>query len=65
VTGGRTPSFYNLSTGEATVPSFSKDNAGGGKHPPLISHFKRPHLKVETGEKLTLFKKYALFKDLI
>ena len=39
VTGGRAPSFHDLSVGEAVAPDLlDRENSGGGKCPPQISH---------------------------
>jgi len=40
VTGGRAPSFHDLSVGEAPAPSVGEGNGGGGKFPSQISHRK-------------------------
>jgi hypothetical protein len=41
VTGGRAPSFRDLSAGEALVPApQERENSGGGKFPSQISHRK-------------------------
>ena len=40
VTGGRAPSFHDLSVGEALAPSEGEGNSGGGKFPSQISHRK-------------------------
>ena len=37
MTGGRAPSFHDLSVGEAPAPSESEENGGGGKFPSQIS----------------------------
>ena len=40
VTGGRAPSFHDLSLGEAPAPSVREGNGGGGKFPSQISRRK-------------------------
>ena len=44
VTGGRAPSFHDLSVGEALAPDLKdRENSGGGKFPSQISHRKDQH----------------------
>ncbi len=41
VTTGRPPSFHDLAVGEALAPALKeRENSGGGKFPPQISHRK-------------------------
>ena len=40
VTGGRAPSFHDLSVGEAPAPRACEGNGGGGKFPSQISRRK-------------------------
>ena len=40
MTGGRAPSFHDLSVGEAPAPSEGEENGGGGKFPSQRSPIK-------------------------
>jgi hypothetical protein len=51
VTGGRAPSFHDLSVGEAPAPSGSEGNGGGGKFPSQISGRKDQPGRLGTQEK--------------
>ena len=52
VTGGRAPSFHDLSVGEALAPDpKDRENSGGGKFPSQISHRKDQHGSPGTEEK--------------
>ncbi len=51
VTGGRAPSFHDLSVGEAPAPSAGEGNGGGGKFPSQISRRKDQPGSLGTQEK--------------
>jgi hypothetical protein len=52
VTGGRAPSFHDLSVGEALAPGEAEGNSGGGKFPSQISHRKEQPGRLGTEEKV-------------
>jgi hypothetical protein len=52
VTGGRAPSFPDLSVGEAPAPSRGEENGGGGKFPSQISRRKDQPGRLGTQEKV-------------
>jgi hypothetical protein len=52
VTGGRAPSFHDLSVGEALAPSEVEGNSGGGKFPSQISHRKEQPGRLGTEKKV-------------
>ena len=52
MTGGRAPSFHDLSVGEALAPSEAEGNSGGGKFPSQTSHRKEQPGRLGTEEKI-------------
>ncbi len=55
VTGGRAPSFHDLSVGEAPATSAREGNGGGGKFPSQISRRKDQPGSLGTQEKAQPF----------
>ena len=54
VTGGRAPSFHDLSVGEALAPDpKDRENSGGGKFPSQISRRKDQHGSPGIEEKIS------------
>ena len=53
VTGGRAPSFHDLSVGEAAAPP-QVENVGGGRTPPQVSHRKDQPGRLGIEEKISL-----------
>ena len=54
MTGGRAPSFHDLSVGEALAPDpRDRENSGGGKFPSQISHRKDQHGSPGIEEKIS------------
>ena len=53
MTGGRAPSFHDLSVGEALDPSECEENSGGGQFPSQISRRKDPPGSPGIGEKIS------------
>ena len=61
VTGGRAPSFRDLSVGEALTPApQERENSGGGKFPSQVSHRKDQPGSLGTKEQLLSRKQYSL-----
>jgi hypothetical protein len=61
VTGGRAPSFPDLSVGEALAPApQERENSGGGKFPSQISHRKDQPGSLGTKEKPLSREQYSL-----
>jgi len=58
VTGGRAPSFHDLSVGEAPAPSECEGNGGGGKFPSQISRRKDQPGRLGTQEKVSALSRY-------
>jgi len=59
VTGGRAPSFHDLSVGEAPAPSAREGNGGGGKFPSQVSRRKDQPGRLGTQEMVPALSRYG------